>query len=85
MAIPVAAKVAASVLKEKRIRKNAGKIIIIAVAPVVFVITLLVGLLSVTSEHNNAAVNGISLFRLRTLFEKARALSFLARLPYGGK
>ena len=56
MPIPFAAKAAASALKDERVRKGVGKIVIVIIAPAIFAMTLLVGLLSVTSEHNNAAV-----------------------------
>lgn len=57
MAVPAAViKAAIAAFKDRHVRKKAGKTVAAAVGIPVFVMVLLVGLLSATTEHNNAAV-----------------------------
>ena len=59
MALPAAAvvaKIAATVLTNDKLRKTAGWIIAAILSPLILIIVLICGLLSGTSDHNNAAV-----------------------------
>lgn len=59
MAVPaaaVAAKIAAAVLTNDKLRKTAGWIAAAVLSPLILIIVLICSLLSGTSDHNNAAV-----------------------------
>lgn len=59
MAVPVAAvaaKIAATVLTNDKLRKTAGWIIAAILSPIILIIVLICSLLSGTSDHNNTAV-----------------------------
>ena len=52
-----AAKIAATVLTDKKLRKGVGWLLVAVLSPLILVIVMLCTLLSATSQHNTAAAD----------------------------